>query len=101
MEFQLGERLFEWDENKNRINIRKHGVNFKTAAKVFDDENRREDYDWEHSIDEDRYRIIGKVKNILVVIYTERGVKTRIISARKAEDWEERLYYGDSDIHSS
>ena len=99
IEFQSGIRLFEWDENKNRININKHGITFKTAAKVFEDENRIEDYDFAHSIFEDRYKVIGKVKNILVVIYTVRGQKTRIISARQAEGWEAAIYYGNGDIH--
>lgn len=40
---------FQWDENKERINITKHGLDFKTAARVFQDENRIELYDEEHS----------------------------------------------------
>ncbi len=53
-EFQFGDRIFEWDENKNRLNKIKHGINFKTAAKVFNDENRIERRDYEHSQDEER-----------------------------------------------
>ncbi|MBR3723425.1 MAG: BrnT family toxin, partial [Selenomonadaceae bacterium] len=45
---------FEWDENKNRINIKKHGISFKYAARVFDDEHYFEQYDEYHSDDEDR-----------------------------------------------
>lgn len=45
---------FEWDEEKNKINIQKHGIAFETAAKVFADTNRIEIYDEAHSIDEDR-----------------------------------------------
>lgn len=46
--------IFEWDEEKNLINQRKHGISFETAAYVFEDENYIEMYDFEHSIDEDR-----------------------------------------------
>ena len=47
--------LFEWDDEKARANIKKHGIDFETAARVFADENRLEIYDEEHSEDEDRY----------------------------------------------
>ena len=87
-------RLFEWDDEKAAINFRKHGIKFKTAAKVFRDKYRIEDYDYEHSIDEDRWDVIGMVDDILFVVYTERGDKTRLISAREANDIERRRYYG-------
>ena len=90
---------FEWDENKNRINRQKHKLDFKTAVKVFEDENHKEYYDFEHSYEEDRYKVYGKVGEVLLVICTERGTKTRIISARKAKPAERRKYYGDSDLH--
>ena len=100
MELQLGDRLFEWDENKNRINKQKHKIDFKTAAQVFNDENRKEYYDFEHSsINEDRYKVFGKVNDILVVVYTERGIKTRIITAWIAEAHERKIYYGDSELY--
>ena len=70
IEMQSGDRLFEWDENKNKINIQKHKIDFKTAIKVFEDENRKEYYELKHSIEEDRYKVYGKVDNILIVIYT-------------------------------
>ena len=90
---------FEWDEDKNRINRLKHGIDFNTAIHVFDDENRIEIYDYEHSIDEDRYNTIGLVHDILFVVYTERKDSLRIISARLATAAERRLYYdGYSDI---
>ena len=84
---------FEWDEDKNRINRLKHGIDFNTAIHVFDDENRIEIYDYEHSIDEDRYNTIGLVHDILFVVYTERKDSLRIISARLATAAERRLYY--------
>lgn len=84
---------FEWDEEKNEINKRKHGIDFNTALHVFDDEDRIEIYDIEHSVDEDRYNTIGRVHDILFVVYTERKDKIRIISARLASAAERRLYY--------
>ena len=64
---------FEWDINKNAANIKKHGISFEMAAKVFLDEKRIERYDAEHSsIDEHRYKTIGMVNKVLTVIYTER-----------------------------
>ena len=90
---------FEWDEEKNRINKLKHGIDFNTAIHVFDDENRIEIYDYEHSIDEDRYNTIGLVHDILFVVYTERKDRLKIISARLATAMERRLYYdGYSDL---
>jgi len=89
---------FQWDENKERINITKHGLDFKTAARVFEDENRIEFYDEEHSYEEDRYITIGMVNQIAVIImlvYTEREDAVRIISARKATRQEKEAYlYG-------
>lgn len=84
---------FEWDEEKNRINKLKHGIDFNIAIHVFDDENRIEIYDIEHSTDEDRYNTIGLVHDILFVVYTERRDRLRIISARLATERERRLYY--------
>ena len=89
---------FQWDENKERINITKHGLDFKTAPRVFQDENRIEFYDEEHSWNEDRYITIGMVNQIAVIImlvYTEREDAVRIISARKATRQEKEAYlYG-------
>lgn len=89
---------FQWDENKEKVNITKHGLDFKTAARVFQDENRIEFYDEEHSDEEDRYITIGMVNQIAVIImlvYTEREDAVRIISARKATRQEKEAYlYG-------
>ena len=96
--FELGDLKFVWDSEKAEINRKKHGVNFEDAALVFFDENLMEEVDENHSDFEDRYKIIGKVENVIVVIYTERGDKNRIISARTAnkketEDYYEQFYY--------
>lgn len=88
---------FEWDDNKEQINIKKHGMDFTTASRVFDDENRIEIYDDLHSDYEDRYITIGMIDEITciaMVVYTERGTHViRIISARKATPKERRKYY--------
>ena len=84
----------EWDEQKNEINKKKHGISFETAALVFADEDRIEYFDKLHSIDEDRYVVLGKVRDILFVVYTEREDASRIISARIANARERRIYYG-------
>lgn len=83
---------FEWDEEKEKRNIQKHGISFETASLVFNDEHRLEYYDREHSIDEDRYITIGIVHKILVVVYTQRCERYRIISARLATASERRFY---------
>ena len=90
---------FEWDTEKNKANIKKHGVAFEMAAKVFLDEKRIERYDAEHSsIDEARYKTIGMVGKVLTVIYTERKTAIRIISARLAEKEEIDEYYKDYEL---
>lgn len=91
--FELGDLKFEWDSEKAKINKKKHKVMFSMAARVFLDENRIEDYDEFNSNDEDRIKVIGRVGEVLVVIYTERGNKNRIISARRATKIEEDEYY--------
>ena len=92
--FELGDLKFIWDSEKNQKNYIKHGIYFEDAVRVFFDEFCIDEFDEIHSEDEDRYKIIGKVGKILVVIYTERGDLTRIISARLAEKDEQEEYYG-------
>lgn len=86
---------FEWDDDKNAANVKKHGIRFKLAALVFDDIDRIEIYDTEHSETEDRYKTIGIIDGealTLTVIYTPRDNSIRIISARKATSTERSLY---------
>lgn len=99
MEIKSGNMIFEWDENKNQKNKLKYKVDFRTAMLVFNDENRKEFYDFDHSGEEDRYKVFGKVNDVLVVVYTERGIKTRIITAWIAEAKEKEIYYGNSDLY--
>ena len=90
---------FEWDDEKEKINIRKHGIDFTMATRVFEDENRLEMYDDAHSDIEDRYITIGIIDGtayIITVVYTERREAIRLISARKATERERRKYYDHS-----
>ena len=73
MKKTIADIIVEWDDNKNQINIQKHGISFNTAALVFADEERVEYYDKLHSQDEDRYVVLGCVQGILYVVYTMRG----------------------------
>ena len=95
MRTAIVETLVEWDDNKNRLNIKKHGISFETAALVFADEERIEYYDKLHSQDEDRYVVLGCVQGILYVVYTMRDEAARIISARMANSQERMIYYGE------
>ena len=93
-EIEVEDIVVEWDDNKNEKNIEKHGISFEDAALIFLDENRIEEYDEIHSDDEDRFKVIGKFDEVLVVIYTERGEIYRLISARYANKKEVKKYYG-------
>lgn len=93
-EIELEGLIIEWDDNKAEINRKKHGISFETAAKIFLDEFLIDDYDEDHSDDEDRIKVIGMVEKVLVVIYTERIDRYRLISARKATKKERDDYYG-------
>ena len=92
---------FEWDENKNKTNIAKHGADFWFAVAIFEDSNRIGFPDDRKDYGEERMIVIGKMKMslfsseiILSVVCTDRNGKTRIISARKANKKEKGLYYG-------
>ncbi len=84
---------FEWDEEKNHSNMQKHGISFETALHVFDDPEHIVLYDEDNSVDESRFIAIGEVDKVLYVVFTERGEKTRLISARLANSMERRDYY--------
>ena len=83
---------FEWDERKDQANFKKHGIRFKTAARVFLDPDRLVREDLEHP-EELRYDILGKVEKVLFVVCTLREDNTiRLISARKATADEKARY---------
>jgi uncharacterized DUF497 family protein len=84
---------FEWDENKSKINLEKHGVDFNQAKDVFNDKDKMELPDNRKDYGEQRVKIIGRaIDLILSVIYTMRGAVVRIISARAASRAERDLY---------
>lgn len=73
---------FVWSEEKEQINIRKHHVDFSTAAKTFKDPKRKIYIDEKHSKKEERFFCIGKVSSkILTIRFTFRRNKIRIIGA--------------------
>ena len=82
---------FEWDDIKCEANIAKHGIDFTDAAAIFDGGI------WEtpsFKSDEERVMAVGYCEgNLLTVIYTWRGRKRRIISARRAKRNEQRQYH--------
>jgi uncharacterized DUF497 family protein len=83
---------FEWDPEKEKINIRLHGISFSTAKFAFNDPERWERYDLRHSDREDRWQTLGLVDQLLFVVYTERGEYTHLITARVADQDERRIY---------
>lgn len=85
---------FEWDENKNQDNIKKHGVSFEAARDIFSGYTLTRE-DGSLNYDEIRFTSIGEIGGcvVLVVAYTDRLGCTRIISARKALPKERRRYY--------
>ncbi|MBQ3295951.1 MAG: BrnT family toxin [Erysipelotrichaceae bacterium] len=88
--------LFEWDDRKNRRNLRVHGIDFETAVRIFNDPDRIEFYDRDHSADEDRFITIGRIEttdNLICMVYTERKQMIRVISARFADKRERKIYH--------
>jgi uncharacterized protein len=85
---------FEWDESKAKVNTRKHGVTFEEASTVFADPLSVTIYDPVHSEDEDRYIALGEShrRRLLVVVFTDRGDRIRLISARVATRRERKDY---------
>ena len=85
---------FEWDNNKAESNFRKHGVTFEEAVTVFADPYLLFTEDSKNSEGEEREWAIGEAENgsMIVVVFTMRGEKLRIISARKATKRERRRY---------
>lgn len=86
---------FEWDENKNQLNQKKHSVSFEEAQTVFYDERALLEYDASHSAGEERFRILdcSSEGNILLVVHCIREESViRIISSRKATAAEKAGY---------
>ncbi len=84
----------EWDEEKRRSNLAKHGIDFRDAAQIFRDPNQLWGFDERHRDEEDRWWTLGITRGtVLFIVTTERGDVLRIISARKATRDEQRAYY--------
>ena len=90
--------IFVWDEKKNRINRRKHGISFETVARVFEDPNVVS-YPDRMVDEEDRWHTIGSAGGIAIVLVVHTSKEQhgeeeiRIISARKASPRERALYH--------
>jgi len=88
--------IFEWDDKKNTSNKRSHGVSFEEAQTVFFDENAIEFDDPDHSIQEERFILLGLSQSLKVLVvchcYRIDESKIRIISARKATKKEQGVY---------
>jgi uncharacterized DUF497 family protein len=88
-----GTRIFEWDENKRRVNVAKHGIDFADAKDVFDDPSSCSYQSHQSYEEERRYVTVGRAKGVLMaVIFTRRGEAIRIISARVARQNERKMY---------
>ena len=86
----------EWDPDKAQLNLVKHHVSFEVAARVFLDPNRIETFDGREDYGEDRWKTVGLVEPaLLAVVYTGRSEDDeiiRLISARKADSYEQAQY---------
>lgn len=85
---------FEWDPEKAAANVAKHRVEFPEAMTVFGDPGELTIADPDHSEDEQRFLSVGlsAAGRLLVIAYTERAGRTRIISAREATPQERKNY---------
>ncbi len=86
--------IFEWDPKKAASNARKHSVTFDEASTVFGDPLALLMRDSDHSLNEERYLVLGmsNQQRLLVVAFAERPPRTRLISARRAAAAERRRY---------
>jgi uncharacterized protein len=85
--------LFEWDDRKAAQNVAKHGVPFEYAARVFLDLQRLDSEDTRRDYSEKRWLTLGKIEGrLFAVAYAPRGAVIRLISARKANEREQRKY---------
>jgi uncharacterized protein len=89
---------FEWDDDKAARNLAAHGVSFDEAKRVFEDLFAIELVDDREDFGEERLILIGIVEGrLLVVVYTERGERQRLISARQATKREQDEYFTQND----
>ncbi len=88
---------FEWDQVKNSLNKKKHGISFEEGQTVFVDENALLLHDPDHSHEEDRFILLGLSSNLRILVvchcYRKNDEVIRIISARKATHSEQKQYW--------
>jgi len=90
----MNDDAFQWDDAKAAANDAKHGVTFEAARDVFEDPFAIEQLDDRHNYGEERWTILGMAQDrLLLVAYTMRNGRIRIISARGAEPYEKREYH--------
>ncbi|HOU49724.1 MAG TPA: BrnT family toxin [Smithella sp.] len=93
----MQELRFEWDEKKYKLNQKKHGISFLEAQTVFSDENGLLLDDPDHSLEEERYVILGMSSKLRLLVishtYRREDLIVRIISARKATRMEQKQYW--------
>ena len=85
---------FEFDAEKQTLNLRKHGIDLRDAAYVFLDPHRLDAADGRKDYGEERRLVVGTVEDrVWVVVYTRRADAVRLISARKANEREQKRYH--------
>jgi uncharacterized DUF497 family protein len=90
----MNDNDFEWDDAKAEANLKKHKISFHEARRVFDDFFALVEQDLSEDFGKDRFVATGMVDGVLiVVVYTERRERIRLISARKANSNEQSRYY--------
>jgi uncharacterized protein len=93
----MNDGKFEWDDRKSAANEAKHGISFEIARSAFSDVLAVDGFEGFEYHGEERYSITGMVRGrLLFVVYTMRVDRIRIISARKAEPYEQRQYHEES-----
>ncbi|MFT5400174.1 MAG: uncharacterized DUF497 family protein [Planctomycetota bacterium] len=93
----MDQLAFEWNKRKESANIKKHGISFEEARTSFYDENAIQFFDPDHSIEEDRFILLGVSHKLNTVVvchcFKEEETTVRIISARKADKDEANIYW--------
>ena len=88
---------FKWDKRKESSNLKKYGISFEEARTVFYDEKAIQFFDPDHSEEEDRFILLGMSFKLQVLVichcFRESENVIRIISARKADKYEEQEYW--------
>lgn len=85
---------FEWDRTTAVANYKKHGVCFEHVVRAFENPFALVEWDASEAYDEARFLLTGRLAGgIVVIVFTEREERVRILSAREATEYERRNYY--------